>query len=463
MTRFTRIERIHFVGIGGIGMSGIAELLLSQGYQVTGSDLKLTDVTSRLEELGALISEGHTAEHVDGAHAVVYSSAVKPDNPEVVRGQELKIPVIRRAEMLGELMRMHFSIGISGTHGKTTTTSMVGHLLTEAELAPTLIVGGKVNALGTSAHLGRGDYLVAEADEFDRSFLRLFPTVAVITNVEAEHMDTYGDYGQMVDAFVEFANKVPFYGAVICCLDDAGVRQMIPRLDRALLTYGITSQADVRADDIRFEGLGCTFETTWRGEALGEVTLRVPGLHNVRNALGALTVGLHLELDPAVMIEALASFTGVARRFEVKGEVGDVLVVDDYAHHPTEVAATLSAARAGLDRRIVAVFQPHLYSRTRDFAEDFGSALLDSDVLVVTDIYPAREEPIAGVTGELVAQAAIRHGHRQVMYLPDAAEVPQAVARLARPGDLIVTMGAGDVWKAADALVERLHSVEAGQ
>jgi UDP-N-acetylmuramate--alanine ligase len=309
MTRFTRIERIHFVGIGGIGMSGIAELLLSQGYQVTGSDLHATDVTQRLEKLGATISEGHSAEYADGAHAVVYSSAVRPDNPEVVRGQELKIPVIPRAEMLGEIMRMHFSIGVSGTHGKTSTTSMVGHLLTEAGLTPTLIVGGKVHALGTSARLGQGDYLVAEADEFDRSFLRLFPTVAVVTNLEAEHLDTYGDYEAMVDAFVEFANKVPFYGSVICCLDDAGVRQLIPRLDRALLTYGVTSQADLRADDVRFEDLGSSFEATWKGEALGSVRLQVPGLHSVRNALGALTVGMHRDIDPAVLVDALGTFS----------------------------------------------------------------------------------------------------------------------------------------------------------
>jgi UDP-N-acetylmuramate--alanine ligase len=460
VTRFTRIERIHFVGIGGIGMSGIAELLLSQGYQVTGSDLQLSEVTARLEDLGATIHQDHRAENVDGAHAVVYSSAVKLDNPEVVRGIELKIPVIRRAEMLGELMRMHFSIGVAGTHGKTTVTSMVGHILSEAGLAPTLIVGGIVNALGTSARLGQGEYLVAEADEFDRSFLRLFPTVAVVTTVEAEHMDTYGNYEAMVDAFVEFANKVPFYGAVVACLDEAGVRNLIPRIDRGLLTYGTTSQADLRADDIVFEDLGSRFDLTWRGERLGEVRLRVPGLHNVRNALAALTVGLYLDLDPAALVSALAGFTGVARRFEIKGEVGDVLVVDDYAHHPTEVSATLTAARTGLDRRIVAVFQPHLFSRTRDFADEFGSALLDSDVLVVTDVYPAREEAIAGVSGELVSSAASRQGHRQVTYLPDAGEVPELLAEIVQPGDLVITMGAGDIWKAAAELVERLEARE---
>lgn len=463
MTRFTRIERIHFVGIGGIGMSGIAELLLSQGYQVTGSDLQLSEVTARLEDLGVTIHKGHRAENVDGVHAVVYSSAVNLDNPEVVRGIELKIPVIRRAEMLGELMRMHFSIGVAGTHGKTTVTSMVGHILSEAGLAPTLIVGGIVNALGTSARLGQGEYLVAEADEFDRSFLRLFPTVAVVTTVEAEHMDTYGHYDAMVDAFVEFANKVPFYGAVVVCLDETGVRNLIPRIDRTLLTYGTTSQADLRADDIVFEDLGSRFDLTWRGERLGEVRLRVPGLHNVRNALAALTVGLHLDLDPATLVSALAGFTGVARRFEIKGKVGDVLVVDDYAHHPTEVSATLTAARAGLDRRIVAVFQPHLYSRTRDFAEEFGSALLDSDVLVVTDVYPAREEAIPGVTGELVSRAASGHGHRQVTYLSDAGKVPDLLAEIVQPGDLVVTMGAGDIWKVAVELVERLEAWEASK
>ncbi|MFO7768105.1 MAG: UDP-N-acetylmuramate--L-alanine ligase [bacterium] len=460
MTRFTRIERIHFVGIGGIGMSGIAELLLHQGYEVTGSDLRLTEVTRHLEGLGAVVHEGHAAEHVEGAHAVVYSSAVKPDNPEVVRGTELKIPVIRRAEMLGELMRMHFSIGVAGTHGKTTTTSMTGGVLAAAGLDPTLIVGGKVNALGTSASLGEGDYLVAEADEFDRSFLRLFPTVAVITNVEAEHLDTYGDYDSMREAFAEFANKVPFYGAVVACLDDAGVRSLLPVIDRALVSYGVTSQADVRARDVRFEGLGSRFEVSWQGEELGTVELQVPGLHNIRNALAALGVGLHLDLDRRAMLEALRGFTGVARRFEVKGEAAGVAVVDDYAHHPTEVAATLQAARAGYERRIVAVFQPHLYTRTRDFAGDFGAALLDSDVLVVTDVYPAREAPIPGVSGELVASAARSQGHRQVHYVEDAARVSVELAEIVREGDLVITMGAGSIWKAAEELLRLLEEGE---
>jgi UDP-N-acetylmuramate--alanine ligase len=462
MTRFTRIDRVHFVGIGGIGMSGIAELLLALGYKVSGSDLKRTEVTDRLGRLGAVIHEGHQARHVEGAHAVVYSSAVRPDNPEVRRGQELKIPVIRRAEMLGELMRMHFSIGVSGTHGKTTTTSMIGQLLTEAGLAPTLIVGGKVNALGTSAHLGQGEYLVAEADEFDRSFLRLFPTVAVVTNVEAEHLDTYGDLASMTDAFIEFANKVPFYGVVVVCLDEEGVREIIPRIDRALMTYGLTTQADVRADGVVFDGLGSRYEASWKGVDLGEVRLRVPGLHNVRNSLAALSVGLHLDLDPAVLIRALGSFTGVARRFELKGERRGVLVVDDYAHHPTEVAATLQAARVSLDRRVVAVFQPHLYSRTRDFSAEFGSALLDSDVLVVTDVYPAREEPIPGVNGELIARSAAGQGHRQVIYEPDLQKVPERVAGLVQEGDVVITMGAGSIWKAAERLLELLGEGEKG-
>ncbi len=460
MTRFTRIDRVHFVGVGGIGMSGIAELLLALGYNVSGSDLKKSEVTDRLERLGAIIHEGHRTEQVDGAHAVVYSSAVRPDNPEVRRGLELKIPVIRRAEMLGELMRMHFSIGVSGTHGKTTTTSMVGHLLTETGLAPTLIVGGKVNALGTSARLGEGEYLVAEADEFDRSFLRLFPTVAVITSVEAEHLDTYGDFAAMCDAFAEFANKVPFYGVVVACLDEQGVRDLIPRIDRALLTYGTTSQADLRADEVVYEGMGSRYEATWRGETLGAVQLRVPGLHNVRNSLAALAVGLHLDLDPATLIAALGTFSGVARRFELKGEGQGVLVVDDYAHHPTEVAATLQAARVSLDRRVVAIFQPHLYSRTRDFAAEFGSALLDSDLLVVTDVYPAREDPIPGIDGELIARAAREQGHRQVVYIPEVREVPERLMGLVQEGDLVVTMGAGNIWRAAEQLVTLLKAGE---
>ena len=357
-------------------------------------------------------------------------------------------------------MRMHFSVGIAGTHGKTTTTSMIGHLLTEGELSPTIIAGGLMHDLGTSMRLGGGEYLVAEADEYDRSFLRLFPTVAVVTNVEAEHLDTYHDFESLCDAFVEFANKVPFYGAVICCLDDEGVRDLIPRFDRALVTYGLTSQADLRADSLEFEGAGSRFEVMWRGEPLGTVTLRVPGVHNVRNALAAMSVGLHLDLDPALMIRAMGTFAGVARRFDVRGECGGVMVVDDYAHHPTEVTATLKAVRAGFDRRIVAVFQPHLYSRTRDFAGDFGSALLDSDLLVVTGIYPAREEPIPGVTAELIADASRKHGHRQVEYIPELDDVPAYLAGIVKEGDLVITMGAGDIWEAARELVMLLEKRE---
>ncbi len=462
MTRFTRIERIHFVGIGGIGMSGIAELLLKQGYQVSGSDLSLTEVTDRLEELGAQVFKGHDAAHVDQADAVVYTSAVDRDNPEVRRGHELKVPVIRRAEMLGELMRLHFSIGIAGTHGKTTTTSMIGHLLMESELSPTIIAGGLVHDLGTSMRLGEGKYLVAEADEYDRSFLRLFPTVAVITNVEPEHLDTYGDFETLCSAFVEFANKVPFYGAVVCCLDDEGARDLIPRIDRALVTYGLTSQADLRADSLEFKDNGSRFEVMWRGEPLGAVALQVPGVHNVRNALAALSVGLHLDLDPAVLLSAIGTFSGVARRFDIRGECGGVMVVDDYAHHPTEISATLKAVRAGYDRRIVAVFQPHLYSRTRDFAGEFGAALLDSDLLVVTGIYPAREEPIPGVSAELVADASREHGHRHVEYIPDLSDVPAFLAEIARDGDMVITMGAGDIWEAARELVKILEEREEG-
>ena len=462
MTRFTRIERIHFVGIGGIGMSGIAELLLKQGYHVSGSDLNLTEVTDRLEELGAQVFKGHDAANVEQADAVVYTSAVDPDNPEVQRGRELKVPVIRRAEMLGELMRLHFSIGIAGTHGKTTTTSMIGHLLMESELAPTIIAGGLVHDLGTSMRLGEGEYLVAEADEYDRSFLRLFPTVAVITNVEPEHLDTYGDFETLCSAFVEFANKVPFYGAVVCCLDDDGARDLIPRFDRALVTYGLTSQADLRADSLEFSENESRFEVMWRGELLGSVTLQVPGVHNVRNALAALSVGLHLDLDPAVLLNAIGTFSGVARRFDIRGECGGVMVVDDYAHHPTEISATLKAVRAGYDRRIVAVFQPHLYSRTRDFAGEFGAALLDSDLLVVTGIYPAREEPIPGISAELIADASRDHGHRHVEYIPELSDVPAYLAGITRDGDMVITMGAGDIWEAARELVKILEEREEG-
>ncbi|HID09793.1 MAG TPA: UDP-N-acetylmuramate--L-alanine ligase [Candidatus Latescibacteria bacterium] len=459
---FKKIKRVHFVGIGGIGMSGIAELLLRMGYEVSGSDLRRTSITERLEELGARVWYGHKAEHVSGADVVVYSTAVPPFNPELQEASRRKVPAIRRAEMLGELMRMmRYSIGVAGTHGKTTTTSMIGAVLTEGGLDPTLIVGGRVKSIGSNARLGGGDYLVAEADEFDRSFLRLAPIVAVITTLEAEHLDYYRDLDEIKAAFVEYANKVPFYGWVVACLDEEGVQDILPRVERPLITYGLSAQADVRAEGVEFAGMGSRFRVAAEGEPMGEVRLQVPGPHNVKNALAAVSVGLALEVPFEAISKALEKFSGVHRRFEVKGEARGVLIVDDYAHHPSEIRVTLQAARLVRKGRIVAVFQPHLYSRTRDFAGLFGRSFLESDLLVVTDVYPAREEPIPGVSGELVADAARKLGHREVYYVEDKEKLAEFVAQLVRPGDMAITMGAGDIWKVGEALLRALGREDA--
>lgn len=455
-----RAKRLHFVGIGGIGMSGIAEILLNLGHKVSGSDLKLTEVTDRLEKLGATIQEGHRREHVEDVDVVVISSAVREDNPEVLAARERKIPVIRRAEMLAELMRMKYGVAIAGTHGKTTTTSMVGQVLTRAGLDPTLIVGGQVKNLGTNAVWGQGEYLVVEADEFDRSFLKLSPTIAVVTTIESEHLDCYRDLAEIKSAFVEFVNKVPFYGAVILCLDERSIQSIIPRIERRCLTYGLSSQANIQARDLRFQTADTEFTALAMGRELGRVALHVPGLHNVKNSLAAVAVGLELGIPFATIQEALGNFSGVKRRFEIKGEVSGITVVDDYAHHPTEIEATLRGAKDGWDRRVIAIFQPHLYTRTRDFHREFGSSFYQADVLIVTDVYPAREDPIPGVTGELVAVAAREFGHQAVHYLPRKTEIPRYVRELARSGDMIITLGAGDVGRLADEILRELESTK---
>ncbi|MBN1780207.1 UDP-N-acetylmuramate--L-alanine ligase [bacterium] len=445
---------MHFVGIGGIGMSGIAEVLLNLGFRVSGSDRQLSAVTEHLEQLGAEIHEGHDGGYVSGADVVVISSAVPQDNPEVVAAHAQKIPVIRRAEMLGELMRVRQGIAIGGTHGKTTTTSMAGLVLQEAGLDPTLIVGGKLRSLKTNARLGEGQYLVVEADEFDRSFLQLTPFLAVITNIETEHLDCYDNLDDIKHAFVTYANQVAFYGSVILCLDEGSLQEIMPKLKRRIVTYGLTPQAQVRAADARFNENSSRYTAWFGGQRLGEIQLQLPGIHNVRNSLAALAVGLELEIPFKTIQKALGEFTGVHRRFEIKYNENDLLVVDDYAHHPTEIQATLRAAREGWDRRVVAVFQPHLYSRTRDFYHDFGQSFFDADVLVVTDIYPAREKPVEGVTGALVADEARALGHRNVNYIPDKTEVPAFLQNTVRPGDMIITMGAGDIWKTGESFIE---------
>jgi len=435
-------------------MSGIAEILINQGFEVSGSDLQLTEVTNRLQELGAKIYKGHSPENVKDVDVLVYSSAVIPDNDEVRAAADRNIPIIKRAEMLAETMRMHYGIGIAGTHGKTTTTSMVGLTLTEGEIDPTIIVGGKLSGLGgTNARLGNGEFIVVEADEFDRTFLKLTPTIAAITTLESEHLDTYKDLEDIKTAFIEFANKVPFYGFVVICLDEPALQDIIPSINKTIFTYGTTAQADVRAVDLEFEGFSSKYNVIYKGNELGTIKLNIPGVHYVKNSLVAVTIGMELGLDFNVIKSALEKFTGVYRRFEKKYN-NDILVLDDYAHHPTETSATLAGIRAAWDRRLIVVFQPHLYSRTKDFFQDFGRSFLNSDVFICTDVYPAREKPIEGVLGEMIASITKKYGHKNVQYVPDKKDVPEKLMSLKKKGDIIVTMGAGDIWKYGEKFVE---------
>jgi UDP-N-acetylmuramate--alanine ligase len=458
---FSSIKKIHFVGIGGIGMSGIAEILLDQGFHVSGSDKQLTDVTQRLSSLGAQIFEGHDPRHVaKDVDALVYSSAVSLDNSEVQEAQRRKIPVIRRAEMLAEVMRLKYGIGVAGTHGKTTVTSMISLVLMEGKLDPTVIVGGKLRGLGgTNARLGHGDFIVVEADEFDRSFLSITPTIAVLTTLDVDHLDCYKDLDEIKAAFVQFATKVPFYGFIVLCLDEESLQEIMPQLSKKkIITYGVNPQADLQAVEISHKENTSTFTVVYRGEELGRVHLLIPGVHNVKNALAAVAVGLELGVPFVKIKEGIEKFTGVYRRWETKAEVDGITVVDDYAHHPTEIRATLQGAKKGWRRRVVCVFQPHLYSRTRDFYQDFGRAFFDADVLIVTDVYPAREEPIPGVTGEIIANAARQFGHKSVQYVRDKKDIPDYLMKVKRLGDIIVTMGAGDIWKYGEEFINQLKS-----
>ncbi|MEX1140116.1 MAG: UDP-N-acetylmuramate--L-alanine ligase [Bacteroidota bacterium] len=456
---FSSIKKIHFVGIGGIGMSGIAEILLDQGFQISGSDRSLSEVTDRLKHLGAKIFEGHDAGNVkNDVDALVYSSAVTHDNPEVAEAVRRKIPVIRRAEMLAEVMRLKYGIGVAGTHGKTTTTSMISLVLMEGNLDPTVIVGGKLSGLGgTNARLGHGDFIVVEADEFDRSFLSITPTVAVLTTLETDHLDCYRDLEDIKGAFVLFASRVPFYGFVVLSVDEPALLDIMPQLNKKkIITYGLNPQADVQAIDIRHKDNTSTFTLQRNSHELGQITLAVPGKHNVQNSLAAIAVALELGVPFEKVKSGIEKFSGVYRRWELKGEAGGISVYDDYAHHPTECRATLSGVKAGWRRRVVCVFQPHLYSRTRDFYEEFGKSFLLSDVLVVTDVYPAREEPIQGVSGELIVSAAKRFGHKDVHYVADKRAVPATLKSLMKKGDIVITMGAGDIWKFGEEFLSDL-------
>jgi UDP-N-acetylmuramate--alanine ligase len=458
---FRRIQHIHFVGIGGIGMSGIAEVLINSGFNVSGSDLKSSDVTKRLQALGVDFIEEHKAENVGDADVVVRSTAVRDDNPEIVEARRRSVPVIPRAEMLAELMRLKpHSVAVAGSHGKTTTTSMVATVLGHGQLDPTVVVGGVVKSFGSNARIGQSDLMVAEADESDRSFLMLTPTIAIVTNIDREHMDYYKDMDDMRDCFVQFVNKVPFYGAAILCLDDPHVQAVIPHVKRRRITYGLSAQADISAHGIRFdEGYGSSF-TVWRGtEAAGDVHLRAPGLHNVYNALAAIAVGFELKVSFEQISKALGEFTNADRRFQFKGEEAGVLVVDDYGHHPTEIKATLAAAKIGsMGRRIVVLFQPHRYTRTQDQMEEFARSFNNADVLFVTDIYAASEDPIEGVTAEVLTEAIKRYGHKSAEYIGALEGAPESLRDQLQPGDMFITLGAGTVYRAGEQLLGLLRS-----
>jgi UDP-N-acetylmuramate--alanine ligase len=461
---FSNIKKVHFVGIGGIGMSGIAEILINMGFTVSGSDKNLTEITDRLKKLGAKIYKGHSANNVKDVDVLVYSSAVHLDNPEIIRANQKKIPVIRRAEMLAELMKMKYGIGIAGTHGKTTTTSMIGLVLTEAKMDPTIIVGGKLSSLGgTNARLGQGDFIVVEADEFDRSFLQLHPSIAIITTLEREHLDIYSDLEDIKKAFIEYANKVPFYGFVVLCLDEDALLDIIPHINKKVITYGLTSQSDVQAIDVHYDQHMSEFTILYKGENLGKVELNVPGVHNVRNALAAITTAIELNVPIKTIKNSIKSFSGVYRRFEIKAKIGNNMVIDDYAHHPTEVAATLLAAKTGWKRRVVAIFQPHTYTRTRDFYQEFGKSFFNADMLVVTDIYPAREEPIQGVDGELIANATKNYGHKNVHYIKDKKDIPSFIEKNIGTNDLVITLGAGDIYKYGEELINKLKKTKSSK
>jgi len=460
---FKKYQHIHFVGIGGIGMSGIAEVLLNLGYRVSGSDAKKSAITDRLEKLGAKIFEGHDTANVSDAQVVVTSTAVRADNPEVVEAVRKQVPVIPRAEMLAELMRLKYGIAIAGSHGKTTTTSMVATVLDRAGVDPTIVVGGRVNTLGSNAKLGRGDFMVVEADESDKSFLKLSPTIAVVTNIDLEHLDFYSGIEEIREHFVQFVNKVPFYGSVIICLDDVNIQMIIPQITRRVITYGMRAHAEIAASDVQIsrDNFGSSFTVRRRGEELGRIKLNVPGEHNVCNALAAVAVALDLEVDFDKIADGLVAFTGAGRRFELKGLVPDdgkgILVVDDYGHHPTEIRATLAAAKTS-GRRLVVLFQPHRYTRTAALREEFARSFYDAEVVLLADIYAASEDPIPGVTSQALAEEIEKFGHRNVRYIGSVENGAQALLDTAQPGDLVLTLGAGSIWRVSEEFLAAKQS-----
>jgi UDP-N-acetylmuramate--alanine ligase len=457
-----RTKRIHFIGIGGIGMSGIAELLLNQGFKVSGSDLHLSDTTSRLEALGARITMGHHGGNIHQADVVVYSSAVDETNPEIVSARSLDVPVIPRAEMLGELMRLKFAITVGGSHGKTSTTSLVASVLAHGGLDPTVIVGGKLKSVHSNARLGSGRYLVAEADESDGSFVRLPSAIAVITNIDLEHLDYYGDLDGIKKGFVEYANRVPFYGAVLVCADDKNAMDILPGIQRRKITYSLEGKADLRGKILAREGKGTRFSVDYLGEPFGEITLGMPGRHYVSNALAACLVGLEMQIPFYAIKKGLEDFEGVGRRFEIKGTENGVIVVDDYGHHPTEIAATVRAAIDNYKTRVFVMFQPHRFSRTKLVADAFAGCFQGAEQLFVTDIYPAGEKPIPGVTAQMIIDRVEAEGAIAVRYTPDFDVMTDELVKQIRPGDMVITMGAGDIYRAGELLLQKLKTAATG-
>ncbi len=450
-----KIRTVHFVGIGGIGMSGIAEVLLNLGYGITGSDLGQTEITQRLTSLGAVIYKGHHESHVGDADVVVTSTAVKKDNPEVTEAHRRNIPVIPRAEMLAELLKMKFSIAVSGSHGKTSTTSMLATVMAYGCLDPTMVIGGKLASIGSNAKMGDGEIIVAEADESDGSFLKLAPCIAVITNIDREHLDYYRDIDEIKDAFRQFANIVPFYGSTVLCLDDGHVQEILPQIKRKTITYGITTPADYRATDIDIRGASTTFTVWQREQRLGIASLNVPGIFNVYNALATIAVAREIDMDFKTIAAGLKTYTGVHRRLEVKGTAREVTVIDDYGHHPTEIRATLAAARHVWKGKMIIIFQPHRYTRTKALFQEFIEAFPDADILIITDIYAASEQPIPGVHAELLAAAIRERGSQEVLYIADFKDIIDKLLVIAGPGDAIITQGAGTVWKIGEEYLQR--------